>query len=126
MNVEELAARIAGSNLAFRAMDAALDEKGLWHAARLGPLVGRCEILVLRRGDLQLLRNLVPEPDRESLVRLESPKATIAELGARIVEARNRAGGAEFKGTRRSARRNLKASSHGSCRRRPGGNGGVT
>ena len=80
MNVEELAARIAGSNLAFREMEAALDEKGVWHAARLRPLVERAEILVLRRGDLQLLRNLVPEPDRKSLVRLESPKAAIAEL----------------------------------------------
>jgi hypothetical protein len=108
VNVEELAARIAGSNLAFREMEAALDEKGPWHAARLGPLVGRAEILVLRRGDLQLLRNLVPEPDRDTLVRLESPKATIAELGARIAEARTRAGGAEFTGTEEERRAELK------------------
>jgi hypothetical protein len=98
VNVEELAARIAGSNLAFREMESTLDEKGVWHSGRLRPLVERAEILVLRRGDLDLLRNLLPDSDRESLAPLESPKATIAELGARIFDARNRAGGAEFKG----------------------------
>ena len=107
LNADELAARIAGSNLAFREMEAALDDTGEWSAVRLRPLVERIEILVLRRGDLRLLRNLVPAPDRASLVALNSPKATIAALTARIADARKRAGGADFKGSAEERRAEL-------------------
>ena len=47
LNVNELAARIAGSNLAFRELAAALDNTDVWTAARLRPLVERIEILIL-------------------------------------------------------------------------------
>ena len=67
VNVDELAARIAGSNLGFRTLESDLDEKGTWDAARLGPLAERLKILVTRRNDLRVFRGLVPSGERSSV-----------------------------------------------------------
>jgi hypothetical protein len=99
VNVEELEARIAGSNLGFRTLESELDDKGTWNAARLEPLAERLKILVLRHADLDLFRELVPKEKRSSVGRLEGPQSAISELGARIVEARKLASGEQFSGT---------------------------
>ncbi len=99
VNVEELAARIAGCNMAMRALEADLDENGTWDAARLAPLVERLKILVLRRGDLDLFREVVPAEKRSGVTRLDSPKTAISQLGARIFAARNQASSPKFSGT---------------------------
>jgi hypothetical protein len=99
IKVDELAARIAGCNLAIRALETDLTEKGPWTAARLKPLVDRLKILAIRRNDLDLFREAVPEETRASVARLESPKTAVSRLGARIAEARGLASGAEFSGT---------------------------
>ena len=107
VNVEELSARIAGSNLGFRTIESDLDEKGTWDAARLEPLAERLRILVLRHADLSLFRSLVPAEQRSSVGRLESPRSAISDLGARISEARKLASGEEFKGTETQRRAEL-------------------
>lgn len=99
VNVAGLAARIAGCNLAFRTVEAELDEKGDWNAQRLGPMLDRVNLLTICRNDLNLFREIVPEEQRISLKRLESPKSLIAQLGGRIFEARSRANGPNFKGS---------------------------
>jgi len=99
VDVAALAARIAGCNLAFRTVEAELDEKSEWNAQRLGPILNRVNLLTIRRNDLNLFRETVPEEQRISLKRLESPKSLIAQLGARIFEARSHANGANFKGS---------------------------
>ena len=99
VKIDELSARIAGCNLAFRALESGLDEKGIWTAARLTPFLDRLEILTLRRNDLDLFRHVVPEEKRSSLRSLESSKIAISQVGARIFEARRRLFGPSFKGS---------------------------
>ena len=96
---EELTARIRGCNLAFRALEAELDEKGTWTAARLEPLVDRLEILMLRRHDLELFRGVVPKEQRSAVEPLASAKSVVSPVAAHIVEARTRASGSGFTGT---------------------------
>jgi hypothetical protein len=92
VNVEELDARIAGSNLAFREMETQLDEKGtVWNAKKLKPLLERLEVLVLRYSDLGLFRNAVPKGERSGVTDLESPKVAISQFSECVVQARNRA-----------------------------------
>jgi hypothetical protein len=99
VNLDELAARIAGNNLGFRTLESELDEKGPWTAATLEPLAERLKVLVMRHNDLVLFRQLTPEENRSSLGRLETPKSAISQFGARIFEARKLASGADFQGT---------------------------
>ncbi len=98
VNVGELDARIAGSNLALREFEAGLDEKGEWNAARLEPLVERLKILTVRRNDLHLIRELAPKENRDAIAPLESPKSAISQLSVRVVEARESANGPKFSG----------------------------
>ena len=72
IKADELSASISGSNLAFRAIEAELNEKGVWTAARLEPLAEQLKILVIRRHDLHLFREAVPEDKRASIERLAS------------------------------------------------------
>ena len=99
IKADELSARISGCNLAFRALEAELDEKGVWTAARLEPLAERLKILVLRRHDLHLFREAVPEDKRASIEQLASAKSAVSQFAACIVAARAQAKGADFKGT---------------------------
>jgi hypothetical protein len=96
---DELAARIGGCNLAFRALETELNEKSDWTAARLEPLADRLKLLVTRRNDLHLFREAISEQQRSSIDPLASPKAVVSPLAERIVEARGRATGSAFHGT---------------------------
>ena len=96
---EGLAARIAGHNLSLRGLEAELDEKGPWDAARLAPMLDRLKILATRHNDLNLFREAVPESKRESLAKLQSPRSAVAQLGARIFEVRGNVTGQNFAGT---------------------------
>jgi len=98
VNLDELTARIAGSNLGFRTLESELDEKGAWNAERLEPLAERLKVLVVRRSDLALFRELAPADKRASLGRLTTPKSVISQFGARISEARKVVSGDEFQG----------------------------
>ena len=99
VNVEELAARVAGHNLALQGLEAELDEQQDWNAQRLAPLVERLRRLVTRSGDLTLFCELISQRDRATVGELESPRNLIAQSGARIFEARTRATTADFPGT---------------------------
>jgi hypothetical protein len=105
---EELVARIRGCNLALRALEVELDEKGAWTAARLEPLVKRLERLALRRHDLQLFREVVPPQERSGLETLDSTKSVVSPLAVHIVEARSWASGAAFKGSGEDRERELR------------------
>ena len=99
VNLSELSARIAGSNLTLRALEAELDERGEWNATRLAPLLQRLKVLVVLHNDLKLCREVVPAGQRVLVGRLESPRSGVSLMGARIFEARTLASGAEFRGT---------------------------
>lgn len=99
VNLAELAARIAGTNLALQAIEAELEEDQPWDARRLGPLADRLEILVMRRNDLGVFYELVSPRERAWVGRLDSPQRAISRLAARIFEARTRASGPDFIGS---------------------------
>ena len=91
VKVDELSACISGCNMAFRALEMELDEKGDWTAARLEPLMDRLKILLLRRHDLNLFRDALSESQRASIDPVASEKGVVAQFSARIVAARQRA-----------------------------------
>jgi len=91
VNVEELAARIAGCNMAFRLLEGELGESGEWRAARLEPLLDRLSVLLIRHSDLELFRDLVPEEERHTLAKLASPKPVLEQFRTRLAEARRAA-----------------------------------
>ena len=107
VNADELDARIGGCNMAFRELESDLDEKGTWDAARIGPLVEKLKILVVRRGDLELYREMLSAAERSHIDKLESPKSSVSQLGARIFEARRRTSAPEFKGTEEERQKEL-------------------
>jgi hypothetical protein len=107
VNVDELETRIAACNLAFRELEADLTEKGTWTAAKLEPLTDRLKVLVLRHNDLGLVREAAPKEQRGDITKLETPKAAISQLSARVVEARDRANDPKFAGNEAERRAEL-------------------
>ena len=115
MNVEELEAQIAASNLALRELEADLAEKTAWTAAKLEPLADRLKTLIVRHDDLGLFRDALPKEQRAEITKLETPKSAISQLSARVVEARKRANDPQFAGDdveRRAELTRLDAISH--------------
>ncbi len=99
VNLRELAARIAGNNLAVRALESELDKEQTWTARKLEPLLIRLRRLSVRTADLQLYQDIVPEKDRWLVGEAESPRSLVSQLAAGIVEARARATSDQFAGT---------------------------
>ncbi|NQU22920.1 MAG: hypothetical protein HQ567_16710 [Candidatus Nealsonbacteria bacterium] len=88
VNLDELKVRIAGTNLALRALEDDVDEDLRWTAARLEPLVERLGGLIERRGDLSLFLDLLGPGDRSRVGRLDSTRLAVSQLAERIVDAR--------------------------------------
>lgn len=100
VNVGELTARIAGANLALRALESELDEEPRqWDARRLAPLVRRLRILIVQSNDLAIVRDLLSGRRRELVGRRESPQGAISQLAAGIYRARTHVLGPDFSGT---------------------------
>ena len=99
IKVDELASRIDGHNLAFQALESELDENGNWTVERLESFTDRLHILTIRSNDLNLFREALSEDARSSLEKLASPKGSISQLAARIVETRRSVFSDKFKGT---------------------------
>jgi hypothetical protein len=115
INVEELESRIAAANLALRELEADLAEKTTWTAAKLDPLFDRLKTLAVGYDDLGLFRDALPKEQQAEVTKLEAPKAAIAQLSARVVEARKRANDPKFVGDeveRRAELTRLEAISH--------------
>lgn len=98
VNAEELDVRIAGCNLAFRELEATLNEKGDWNAAKLEPLLDRLKELVAQHDDLGMFRAAASKEQRADITRLETPKTAISQFSARVVEARDMANSPKFSG----------------------------
>ena len=107
INLAELAARTAGANLALQTLEAQLDENRRWNARQLAPLVDRLRFLVMRSNDLALFHDLISPPQQAQVGRLESPRAVISRVAARIVQARTHASGPKFIGTQAQRRAEL-------------------
>ncbi len=90
VNLIELAARIAGTNMNLRGVEAQLTKDHKWDATQLAAMVDAIKQLSNRRDDLTLFRNLLPESERRLVGELESPRAAISQCSARIAETRAR------------------------------------
>ena len=99
VNLDELAAGIAGTNLQLRALEAELDLKEPWDAARLEPLLRKLRVCVVRHEDLALFLELVAPKQRRQVGRLEPPRPAITQMARCLFEARDRAAGDAFVGT---------------------------
>ncbi|MBN1396318.1 MAG: hypothetical protein JW959_14940 [Pirellulales bacterium] len=107
VKADELAARIAGYNLALRALEAELDEEGRWDAARIEPLLKKLKILTVRCRDFDLFRELLPAEQRAEMKKPGSPQTAVSQLGARIFDARRAASADDFAGTEAQRRAEL-------------------
>ncbi len=90
VNLIELAARIAGTNMALRGVEAQLSKIRKWDATQLTSMVAVLKQLCDRRDDLTLFRNLLPESERRLVGQLESPRAAISQCSSRMAETRAR------------------------------------
>jgi hypothetical protein len=98
VDVDALAARIAGVNLTLRTLESELEENRQWNPDQLDNALSRLDILVLRQKDLTLFRDLLPPKERGKAGTLDSPRQAITALAARIAEARIHLGGPEAGG----------------------------
>jgi GAF domain-containing protein len=98
VNLEELAARVGGHNMALRALEETLHEEKTWTVEELSVLVDQLADLVTRRGDLKLFVDLVPAGDRARAGDLESTDTAVGTLAIRVLETKARIAGPGFKG----------------------------
>jgi hypothetical protein len=96
---EDLSSRIRGYNLTLRGVESGLDPKHAWSATNLESAADGLSRLLLRRQDLKLFYDLLPESERSSVERLSSAKTAISQLSACITSSQNRAIGKDFEGT---------------------------
>ena len=88
INVGELRTRIAGTNMALRALEAELYDARSWDHDELASIVARLHALVLRAEDMRLFREMVPEETRGLIDVADSPQPAITLAAARIADAR--------------------------------------
>lgn len=99
VNVNELRSRIAGTNMALRAMESELYEPREWRPTELAPLVARLHTLALRVEDARLFRQIVPEDTRQLIDTADSPKRIVTLLAEQIAATRQRTAGETYSGT---------------------------
>jgi hypothetical protein len=99
VNIEQLAARIEGNNLALRTLEADLEARHDWSADQLEGVLNRADMLVLRQRDLTLFRDLITPEEQDRVGRIESPQQLFTQLGTRIAEIRRQVAGSDFLGT---------------------------
>ncbi|MFW6124700.1 MAG: hypothetical protein ACOC46_01020, partial [Pirellulales bacterium] len=90
VNREELGTRIAGTNLALRALEAEMDRRAAWPLGQVAAFTGRLKALAVRVHDLRLFLDLIDESDRRLMEPLQSPLPVVGQLQRQIVGARRR------------------------------------
>ena len=108
VNLIELAARIAGNNMALRGVEAQLSTSREWDSTQLTAMVTALKQLSDRRHDLTLFRNLLPESDRRLVGELESPRTAISQCSARISETRERVDSRGYRSRQKDSEEELK------------------
>ena len=99
VNVDELKARIGGTNLALQALETELHDEREWNARELAAMIERLRVLVRRTNDLRLVWELISRDQQADAGRPDSPSAAISRLAANIYEACTRASAPDFPGT---------------------------
>ncbi len=108
VNLIELAARIAGTNMALRGVESQLSKSREWDSTQLTSMVTALKQLSGRRHDLALFRNLLPEKDRRLVGKLESPRAAISQCGTRLSETRDRVKSSSYRDRPKERKEELK------------------
>ena len=90
-NLDELASRIRGNNVAMQKLAAQLYEERDWDVRSLTTFYDQLAPLVARKEDLKLIRGLIPPQQRQQVGDLESGSDLISDLGSKIAKARSAA-----------------------------------
>jgi len=98
-NMDELAARIRGNNVALRKLAAQLYEDRRWDAKSLSAILDQLTPLVERKDDLKLVCELIPPQHRDRVGDLESGSDLISDLGTKIARARTQIEQGDFPGS---------------------------
>ena len=88
INLIELVALIAGTNMRLRSVETQLSKSRSWNSTQLTPMVQILKQLSARRDDLTIYRDMLPENDRRAAGQLESTRPAISQCSARISERR--------------------------------------
>lgn len=99
IDLSELAARVAGYNLALGSLAERLDDGKLWETDQLNPALDELSDLNRRGSDLKLYWYLVPPKERIGLGEIDSPDAVLALLGSKIFASRNKLLNNVYEGT---------------------------
>ena len=98
-NIDELASRIRGNNVALRKLAAQLYEERSWNAESLTAILDAFAPLMARKDDLKLIRELVPPQERDRVGELESGSELISDLGSKIARARSQVKDGKYEGS---------------------------
>ncbi len=107
VNLTELRSRIAGTNMALRALESELIEPRRWTADLLASRIARLHSLTLRVQDMRMFREMVPEEMRRLVDAADSPRPAVTLLAARIAETRQRTTRRPYRGTERERQAEL-------------------
>ena len=108
INLIELAAQIAGTNMALRNVEAQLSKTRPWDYSQLATMVQGLKQLSARRDDLTLFRNLLPKSDRRLVGELDSTRPAISQCSARISETKTITKSKSFRGKPKEREEELK------------------
>lgn len=109
VNTEELAARIAGHNLALSALvERSRQSKG-WSLEEAAAAVGELEDLAVGREDLAVYRGLLSEPERQGCGTLNAADDAVAAVAAQVARLREALARAEASSSTRDQLQKLDA-----------------
>jgi hypothetical protein len=108
INLDELAARIKGNNMALHRLAARLDENDTWNAKSLTSILDELTPLVARKDDLKLIRQCISPQLQARLGKLESGSELISDLGSKIARVRTQVEEGQFQGTNAERKAELK------------------
>ncbi|MBN2021937.1 MAG: hypothetical protein JW809_04020 [Pirellulales bacterium] len=98
VNLRELAAQIAGNNLALEKLVVELEQRATWSPEGLESILDRATPLLSRKDDLKMFYDLLGADQREQVGQLNSGSEVISAIGARIARARVRAQQPDYPG----------------------------
>jgi hypothetical protein len=107
INLELLAARIKGFNLALQSVEDELANSGDWTQDRLVSVMNTLTELISHREISQLYVNLLTSEQRHTLDEFDTTQRAVSRFRQRLIEARQRVTSSQFRGSEDARRQAL-------------------
>jgi hypothetical protein len=107
INLELLAARIKGFNLALQSVEDELANSGDWTQDRLVSVMNTLTELISHREISQLYVNLLTSEQRHTLDEFDTTQRAVSRFRQRLIEARQRVTSSQFHGSEGARRQSL-------------------